>query len=398
MVTAGCAAADSSGLCTRSQADLWDLTTITSIAQLILEGEDEIVGLAAGPDGQTFALGNSDTIRLWDPVEQNLVGLPMIGHTGMVMDLAFTPDGHTLFSAGQDLKIGMWDLGLRGGIGVRLATSPVPLMHAAYAPDGNTFAVGTIGEITVWDAATLEPSHTLPLSDPGAIIWDVDFSPDSTMLASAGLTDGAVRLWDLGALSPVGQAVIPAVGQSAYSVAVSPDGKTLASSGDGAEIVLWDVGGLLAGTPVGHTLVGHERGAIPQIVFSPDGELLASAGHDNTARLWDVATGQQVGDALTGHEDNVLTVAFSPDGKTLASAGQDTTVRLWDVATQALIAECAGHNQFVWRLAFTADGGTLVSLDAAGILRLWDMTDADAPGRPIGETLPGHKAWAWGLA
>ncbi|MGV9778091.1 WD40 repeat domain-containing protein [Streptosporangium sp. NPDC003464] len=52
---------------------------------------------------------------------------------------------------------------------------------------------------------------------------------------------------------------------------------------------------------------------------------------DHTVRLWDMATRRQLGTPLTGHTDQVSSVAFSPDGTTLATGSADHTVRLWDV-------------------------------------------------------------------
>ena len=55
--------------------------------------------------------------------------------------------------------------------------------------------------------------------------------------------------------------------------------------------------------------------------FSPDGRHIVSGSADNTVRLWDAATGQPVGDPLSGHTDAVLSVGFSPDGTRIASGG-----------------------------------------------------------------------------
>jgi WD40 repeat protein len=67
------------------------------------------------------------------------------------------------------------------------------------------------------------------------------------------------------------------------------------------------------------------------VAFSRDGKAVVSGSIDTSVRLWDVDSHRQVGFPLTGHTDEVESVAFGPDRKTVVSGSAETSIRLWNV-------------------------------------------------------------------
>ena len=204
------------------------------------------------------------------------------------------------------------------------------------------------------------PSHLARiLTGHTMLVFDVAFSPDGRLLATAG-QDGTARLWD----PATGDCLRTLTGHTnwikgvAFStnyvngVAFSPDGRLLATAGQDGTVRLWDpaTGDCL------RTLTGHKTDAVYDVAFSPDGRLLATVSSDKTARLWDPATGDCLR-TLTGHFRRLSNVAFSPDGRLLATVSDDRTARLWDPATGDCLRTLTGHTGLsgvgVWRSART---------------------------------------------
>ena len=356
---------------------LWDMKAANG-PRRVWEVPDIGWNAAFSPDSRRFAWCTRQAIRTIElPPRKDRHELG--GHTGGMPTLtapipivAFAPDGKTVVSAGDRVRI--WN----ADTGEELRASPQLLTYcraAALSPDGKTLITGSQEGTLLWDLTSMKVLRSitssadwpfnLALSPDGKSLvaaiehvsggtqsrqdalrlWDVDsgkergpfgkgtsggplaYSPDGKRLAAAQYySKGIIRVWDTDTwTTSVDLELPPKTGTSRSVVRFSPDGKLLAADDGNSTIWLWDT---QSGKPI-RSLRSHQE-YIRTLVFSPDGKTLLSGGSDDTLRLWDVATGKMIHE-IVGHQATVVAVAFSPDGKRIASASEDTTILIWDV-------------------------------------------------------------------
>ncbi len=229
--------------------------------------------------------------------------------------------------------------------------------------------------------------------------WDVAYSPDGKLLATAHSRHedpGEVKLWDTATGAMV--AMWTARGRGVLSVAFSPDGRLLAGRvaarnepQSWPRVVLWDV----ASRRELHTLLGGPYGGIQAMAFSPDGKVLATVGGDRIVRFSDPWTGREAGRVDGIASDSEL--AFSPDGRSLVMNDASDAFTLWDIPGKRLRATLEpGADLFrVRSVAFAPDGRTLVAAGQVNYVRkdghqsrvrFYDLT-RDPPARRAELTL-----------
>jgi len=374
-------------------SSLLDSTAEPPATRMLGPAGTEMLAVALGQGGALLATGADDgTVRLWSlarPGHPLLLAAPP-PLPGPVSALAFSPAGSLLaISAGG--TVSLWNTAdpRRPVLAGTIPAVPGAAMNTvAYSPDGHTLATaGASGRVYLWDTA--DPRHPSPRGAPleagTGQVAAVAFSPDGTMLAAGG-ANGHVRLWDLAkdAAHPAATAVLDGPANGINTIAFSPDSHTLAVAGNDSRIWLWTLaGGGRTAAPL--PSLSGARSWIYSLAFSPAGNAIAAGSADDNAYVWSLPGG--VLTTTLPHPVPVSAVAYGAGGDTLVTGDADDVAQQWTLPGPVL-AGPAGSSVFT--VAFSPEADVLAAGSAPpsgqGAVQLWDPASHDRPA-PLGPPL-----------
>jgi WD40 repeat protein len=349
------------------------------------------------------------------------------GHASGIAALQLTRDGRTLFTAGLDGSILIWDLAGTRRLGRPLDAGGSTRARAALSADGRRLAIGQQdGRVSVVDLRNPTRRRTFPVVPERGTVAGIRFVPGGPLAVVTGPGDFAALVdTERGRVLRALRERSDPNSSPAYvgTPGISADGRLLAIPEDVASNViyvgLWtlpDGRRLGAPLPVDYVLrdaqlspdgrrllvvvvenADLQGGAVevwdprsrrrvrrlhltrlPAFArFSPDGRRFAVGNRYGETRVYDTETFKPVTRVLSSDAGAIVDAAIARDGRTLATGSESGAVQLWDIPTgQALGAPLPGVASHAVTPAFTPDGGHLVAAYDTGRAYLWDIRPA----------------------
>jgi len=201
---------------------------------------------------------------------------------GATNDIEFLPNNSGFAVSKNDKSLSLVNH-LTGKV-TSTKTMPFELKSLSASPDGKQIAAGTwSGELLLVDVQTM--NYKVVLRDTGAQILSVRFSPDGKKIAYGTFEikskRGLVKMYDVDRQEKDSRQF---TGHKAgvYDVEFSPDGKLLASAGSDKRLQMW----VLDNPEDLPIVMDNNNGFIWDIAFAKGSDYLIAVCHESEIRVW----------------------------------------------------------------------------------------------------------------
>lgn len=192
---------------------IWDTSTGQQLGDPLVGPTKDVTCIAVSPNGKYIACGSNDTaVYLWDAVTRELVGkLSKEPGLSYVASVAFSPDSTRIASGSCELieplsrrplykyPIQIWQTATGQAVGQPLMCHWGIVLSVAYSPNGKHIVSCAMDQtVRIWDVATGR--------QVGPPLYGHTNGPDSVAVSSngerivSGGYDGTVQVWDAKAL------------------------------------------------------------------------------------------------------------------------------------------------------------------------------------------------------
>ena len=296
---------------------IWDMQTTQCVDVLRPARGPGPLGMlfaaAISPDGRLLAVGGHDghgsdhRLTLIDLRSRSLLH-ELRGHSNVVLDIEFSPDGRLLASSSADATIRLWNLSTLRATHVLRGHSR-RVVDISFSHRGSQIASASLdGSAKIWSTRSGALERTLGEHASGArtVAWDL-----ADQRLAVGCVDHSITFWsERGAL----QRRVANLGNEIMHVSYTSGDRLFFSTGGPYSI---DEGGLMDSRTIRH-LTSHKH---PNSVLcgqvSRDGELAATGDADGNVDLWRTADGSLLS-RFRSRGARAWSVAWQDHGSTIA--------------------------------------------------------------------------------